>query len=127
MDHRQHRNDRDRKNGKREGGAADSKAALIFGHRDVSYGWLEPRGERAESGFVMISRRLSHLQIALQCIRHGRRPGLRLLFGPLHSGESDERRRTSPPCIHRLPSPSFAAAPQDPRCAGLTLFGRQAI
>jgi len=62
--HRQHGDDRDRKNGEREDGATYGKAALIFGHGDVSYGSSELRGERAESGFVMINRRFSHLQIA---------------------------------------------------------------
>jgi hypothetical protein len=60
--HRQHGDDCDRKNGKREDGAADGKAALIFGHRDVSYGWSKRRAERAESGFVMVDFR--HLQTA---------------------------------------------------------------
>ena len=38
MCHRQHGDDRDRKDGKREDGATYGKAALIFGHGDISYG-----------------------------------------------------------------------------------------
>lgn len=67
MCHRQHGADCDRKNGKREDGAAYGKAALIFGHGAVS--WLRANeGERAESGFVMIDSPFSHLQIALATI-----------------------------------------------------------
>jgi hypothetical protein len=62
--HRQHCDDRDYKNGEREDGAANDKAALMFGHGDVSYDWPGMRGGRAESGFVMINGRFSHLQMA---------------------------------------------------------------
>lgn len=64
MCHRQHCDDRDCENDEREDRATYGKAALIFGHAGVSYGWSETRGERADSGFVMINGGFSHLQIA---------------------------------------------------------------